>query len=77
MGYQQQVERAMMSAISKEELERLYNSSEDVPYVSDPPLSTGLSGSALQIAKSRGGWKHSHELYDFLGITQCKRIYGK
>ncbi|KAL8695707.1 MAG: hypothetical protein Q9201_007979 [Fulgogasparrea decipioides] len=72
-GYQQQLERRMMSGGSKQQERVIDDCDED--YVSNPPLSTDLSGQALQNAKASGGWVGNDELYKFLGITREKKIY--
>ncbi|KAL8717423.1 MAG: hypothetical protein Q9181_008331 [Wetmoreana brouardii] len=76
-GIQQQLERMMMSGESTDskQLRRKVTDGLDQDYVSNPPLSTHLSGQALQNAKAFGGWLGNDELYKFLGITREKKIY--
>ncbi|KAL8678530.1 MAG: hypothetical protein Q9224_007107, partial [Gallowayella concinna] len=63
---EQRLERLMMSDGTKTKRAILESLGE--VYVSDPPLSTQLSGRALQKAQRHGGWANLEQLYDFLGI---------
>ncbi|KAL8811830.1 MAG: hypothetical protein Q9223_007445 [Gallowayella weberi] len=64
---EQRLERLMMSDGNSENA--IMESLGEV-YVSDPPLSTQLSGPALQNAKRCGGWANDDQLYDFLGVKE-------
>ena len=64
-GYEQRLERALMSDKGSEEgaLAEVGHA-----YVSEPPLSTDLTGEALQEAQRWGGWADEYDLFRFLGI---------
>ncbi|KAL8643526.1 MAG: hypothetical protein Q9226_008308 [Calogaya cf. arnoldii] len=63
--YEQRLERLLMTdgTPEKEVLAGLGDT-----YVSEPPLSTDLTGEALQEAQKRGGWADDYHLFKFLGI---------
>ncbi|KAI4283774.1 MAG: hypothetical protein L6R38_001939 [Xanthoria sp. 2 TBL-2021] len=65
-GYEQRLERLLMNdgRPEKDVLAGLGHT-----YVSEPPLSTDLTGEALEEAQRRGGWADDYHLFDFLGIT--------
>lgn len=67
--YEQRLERLLMNdgRPEKDVLAGLGHT-----YVSEPPLSTDLTGEALQEAQRRGGWADDYHLFDFLGIRLKK-----
>ncbi|KAI4219044.1 MAG: hypothetical protein L6R36_008599 [Xanthoria steineri] len=64
-GYEQRLERALMSDNGPEPGPL---ATFDSTYVSEPPLSTDLTGEALQEAQRGGGWADDYHLFRFLGI---------
>ncbi|KAL8883590.1 MAG: hypothetical protein Q9192_007090 [Flavoplaca navasiana] len=63
--YEQRLERLMMNN-GKPEKEVLAGLGDT--YGAEPPLSTDLTGEALQKAQQQGGWNNEMDLFIFLGV---------
>ncbi|KAL8768852.1 MAG: hypothetical protein Q9209_005033 [Squamulea sp. 1 TL-2023] len=73
-GFEQRLERLMMRD-RESETAIVEGLSHDYAYVSSPTLSTELTGQALQLAQSRGGWADVQHLYQFLGIKRAIGVF--